>query len=60
MPHIDWCGRCCASCDTSCALDESMACSPDCPELSADGEPVGETCKICDARSELNVVEEKK
>lgn len=35
--HRDWCGKTCGECQTSCALDESMPCSPDCEALAEDG-----------------------
>jgi len=37
MPHENWCGKPCADCQNPCRLDESIPCSPDCTELSADG-----------------------
>ncbi|MDR0287536.1 MAG: hypothetical protein LBI03_07535 [Clostridiales bacterium] len=36
--HKDWCGkRPCGECRTSCAVDESMPCSPDCERLDKNG-----------------------
>ena len=37
--HKDWCGTACSECQTSCALDESIPCSPDCALLNSDGDP---------------------
>lgn len=49
MPHKDWCGKPCAECAEPCDLDASIPCSPDCPALSEDGEPIGDECYACDA-----------
>lgn len=49
MPHKDWCGKPCAECASPCGLDESIPCSPDCPNLSEDGMPSGDECRGCDA-----------
>ena len=38
--HKKWCGKDCSECQTSCALDESMPCSPDCEFLGKDGDVV--------------------
>ena len=37
--HKKWCGNPCADCKTSCTLDESMPCSPDCEMLDDNGKP---------------------
>ena len=54
MAHKDWCGKPCSDCETSCGLDESMPCSPDCENLLPDGTPNREDClRIgCDALCE--------
>ena len=58
MPHADYLELCypisCADCidhNGSCYLDESMPCSPDCPELNIEtGEPsFNQDCKHCGA-----------
>ena len=49
MAHANWCGKPCESCEKPCSLDEAITCSPDCPELSADGTPAGRECRKCDA-----------
>ena len=36
--HQDWCGRPCDACDTSCVLDESIPCSPNCELLNENGD----------------------
>ena len=36
--HKEWCGKPCSECKTSCALDESMPCSPNCELLGEDGQ----------------------
>ena len=38
--HEDWCGKACGDCKMSCALDESMPCSPCCELLGDDGGPM--------------------
>ena len=48
MAHKEWCGNPCAECKNPCRLDESIPCSPDCPNLSEDGTQAG-ACKGCDA-----------
>ncbi|MDR0286653.1 MAG: hypothetical protein LBI03_02945 [Clostridiales bacterium] len=35
--YKDWCGKPCGKCQTSCAVDESIPCSPDCELLDEDG-----------------------
>jgi hypothetical protein len=54
MAHKDWCGNTCADCATSCELDESLPCSPDCENLNADGSRKTNNCKKeqCDAVNE--------
>lgn len=47
--HKNWCGKLCSDCTTSCALDESMPCSPDCAFLGANGEHDHLECQRCDA-----------
>lgn len=47
--HRLWCGKKCCDCTNPCSLDESISCSPDCPELGPDGERNSEACKHCDA-----------
>lgn len=42
-----WCGKPCGSCDSSCALDEEMLCSPDCENLNPDGIRNGAACNLC-------------
>lgn len=37
MAHKGWCGKPCVDCITSCALDESIPCSPDCDNLFSNG-----------------------
>ena len=49
MTHKNWCGEPCHLCETSCWVDESIPCSPDCEYLSADGEPNNDYCLQCDA-----------
>lgn len=50
MSHPDWCGKPCSGCETVCDLDNSITCSPDCPDLDPiTGEPLGDYCKECDA-----------
>ena len=49
MAHKDWCGKICSYCEKPCALDQSMPCSPDCVNLSLDGEPDATLCAGCDA-----------
>lgn len=53
MAHKDWCGKPCGECDTSCRLDESMPCSPNCEALNEDGSRNVEVCTAagCDAAS---------
>ena len=38
MPHRNWCGKPCDDCENPCPLDKSIPCSPDCEDLSEDGE----------------------
>ncbi|MCL1855876.1 MAG: hypothetical protein FWF86_09095 [Clostridia bacterium] len=38
--HKEWCGKPCSECETLCALDESMPCSPNCDKLSEEGQPM--------------------
>jgi len=47
MAHQDWCGAPCADCNDPCALDESMACSPDCEYLMKDGTRDTAKCAEC-------------
>lgn len=50
MPHLQWCGLECSSCQEPCWLDESIPCSPDCDQLDElTGEPMHGDCYICDA-----------
>lgn len=51
MAHKDWCNKPCSECTTSCRLDESMPCSPDCENLNPDGSRRIKKCKEagCDA-----------
>lgn len=37
MAHNDWCGKACGECDSPCALDRNISCSPDCGGLNEDG-----------------------
>ena len=46
--HKLWCGKQCEDCTTSCALDRSIACSPDCIYLSEDGESCNNPDGACD------------
>lgn len=48
--HPDWCGKPCSECQTSCGLDKSMPCSPDCEGLDpVTGEPsLSSLCDGCD------------
>jgi hypothetical protein len=50
MAHSDWCGKPCGECITPCGLDESIPCSPDCPELLPDGsiDLSNPACQGCD------------
>lgn len=45
--HSLWCGKECEICKTSCVLDESIPCSPDCEFLGKDGETDHIECKTC-------------
>lgn len=47
--HKKWCGKSCSDCKTSCSLDESIPCSPDCEFLGEDGEHTHPECQDCDA-----------
>lgn len=52
--HKDACkdiknGGSCSNCNNPCKLDRSIACGPDCIDLSRDGEPIGDYCNECDA-----------
>lgn len=51
MPHKDWCGKQCGECESPCALDESMPCSPSCENINADGTRNYNQChkEKCDA-----------
>lgn len=51
MAHKNWCGKPCCECETSCALDEAIPCSPDCEALNPDGSRNKEMRKAsgCDA-----------
>lgn len=53
--HKEWCGKSCADCETSCRLDESMPCSPDCEFLGENGETDSPECQSCDALLEYIV-----
>ena len=53
--HKEWCGKSCADCATSCRLDESMPCSPDCEFLGENGETDSPECQSCDALLECIV-----
>ena len=37
MAHKDWCRKPCSECESSCALDESIPCGPDCDFINEDG-----------------------
>ena len=37
MALREWCGNDCCECETSCGLDESIPCSPDCENLTRNG-----------------------
>lgn len=54
MAHKDWCGKPCSDCKTSCSVDESFPCSPDCENLNDDETRKEENCKKsgCDAYEE--------
>lgn len=54
--HKDWCGRVCAECVHPCGLDESIPCSPDCPNLLPNGEPDPEMCKGCEVYEEVKIM----
>ena len=56
MAHKEWCGRACCDCGHPCSLDERMLCSPDCENLSEDGEPDPVKCAGCDAYVEYLVM----
>ena len=47
--HKNWCGKSCSDCETSCALDESIPCSPDCEFLGENGETTCDACQECDS-----------
>ena len=47
--HKEWCGKSCSDCKKPCRLDESIACSPDCEHLGANGEHTSPECQDCDA-----------
>lgn len=51
MSHPNWCGKSCSDCLTSCKLDESMSCSPDCQNLNPKNGMVldKKNCKGCDS-----------
>ncbi|WP_157833836.1 hypothetical protein [Ruminiclostridium josui] len=50
MSHPQWCGKACGECTSSCLLDESIPCSPDCEGLNqVTGEPDSIYCKSCEA-----------
>lgn len=53
MAHGLWCGLSCSECSETCALDESMACSPDCDAIDpVTNERDASKCAGCDARPE--------
>lgn len=54
MAHKGWCGSPCCDCKTSCSVDESIPCSPDCENLNQDGTRNEKNCKKsgCDAYEE--------
>lgn len=51
-----WCGKPCGACDSSCALDEQLPCSPDCENLNPNGTRNIVACSLsgCDAY-EVNI-----
>jgi len=55
--HKDWCGQECGSCQTSCALDESMPCSPCCELLGDEGQTI-DYRKCLDAGCDVIMLEE--
>lgn len=57
MPHNEWCGFPCCECLTPCTLDQSIPCSPDCPNLAPNGDFTN-NCKDCDVY--LNFIEDER
>ena len=56
MAHDNRCGKPCGECVDSCALDESIPCSPDCENLLSDGIRNEKGCRKaeCDAYMVIN------
>ena len=58
MPFKEWCGKPCADCSTSCELDSSMHCNPDCENIDPlTDKPIAlSACKACDLYEEEDQV----
>lgn len=39
-----YCGKCCSDCMSNCSLDKNIPCSPDCENLTKDGDILIEKC----------------
>lgn len=48
MTHPEWCGEDCAICTKQCGLDDSMPCSPNCCNFTAEGDVDPLLCEGCD------------
>lgn len=44
IAHKNWCKRPCCDCTAPCGSDETIPCSPDCENLTEDGQPLTEQC----------------